>query len=38
MQQTIQSREAEANYTTIVDGVMGLVKNLNSELKQSLLR
>lgn len=37
MQQSIQSREAEANYTAIVDGVMRLVKDLNSELKQSLL-
>lgn len=37
MQQIIHSREAEANYTTIVDGVIRLVKDLNSELKQSLL-
>lgn len=37
MQQIILSREAEANYATTVDGVMRLVKDLNSELKQSLL-
>ena len=37
MQQIVQSREAEANYAAIVDGVMRLVKDLNSELKQALL-
>lgn len=35
MQQVIQSWEAEANYTIMLDGVMRLVEDLNGELKQS---
>ena len=35
MQQVLQRREAEANHTAMLDGVMKLVKDLNDELKQS---
>lgn len=34
MQQVLQRREAEANHTAMLDGVMRLVKDLNVELKQ----
>ena len=37
MSQTIQSREAEANYPELVDEVLKLVTDLNSELKQAVL-
>lgn len=35
MQQVLQRREAEANHTAMLDGVMRLVNDLNVELKQS---
>lgn len=37
LSQTIKSREAEANYTVLVDDVLRLVTELNGELKQAAM-
>ena len=37
MSLTIKSREAEANYTVLVDDVLRLVTDLNGELKQAAM-
>lgn len=37
MSLTISSREAEANYTVLVDDVLRLVTDLNGELKQAAM-
>ena len=34
LEQAVKSREAAANYPALMDVVLGLVNDLNSELKQ----